>query len=81
MKELADLLLKVDAASKALRGVSGKQVFSAAIKLQLRDVATQYFSTVQNRAVAAGIDSSELDAAFQAIHAASHINPLKAKMQ
>ena len=76
MKEVDDLLGKVDAAAKALRKAGGKQVQSAAIKIQLRELATQYFSTVQARVVSVSFDSiGELDNVFQELHRASHISP------
>ena len=77
MIETTDLVAKVDECLKAVRKVTGKQISSASLKIQLRDLATGYFATLQGSLSTSNLDASPLDALFQELHAASHKSPSK----
>lgn len=73
MNTVAALLLELDALRKALAGVTTRQVGSSAIKAQMHQVATQYFSSVQREILDGQTD--ELNQVFQTIHASSRMHP------
>lgn len=73
MSAVAALLNELDALRKALAGVATRQVASSAIKAQMHQVASRYFSTVQPEIHDAETDG--LNQVFQAIHASSRIRP------
>lgn len=73
MTAVADLLSALDALRKVLAAVSARQVASAAIKGQMHDVASQYFSSVQP--TLHNVDTGELNQLFQTLHASSRVRP------
>lgn len=73
MTAVAALLRELDALRKSLAGVSARQVASTAIKAQMHQVASQYFSTIQPELHNA--ETGDLNQVFQAIHASSRISP------
>ncbi len=73
MSAVADLLTEVDALKKALAAVTGRQIQSSAVKTQMHEVASRYFSIVQPEIHSS--EAGELNQVFQEIHASSRINP------
>lgn len=73
MKPVATLLDELDALRKNLASVSAQQIGSTAIKSQMHEVASQYFSNVQPEIQDS--ESGELNQVFQALHASSRIHP------
>jgi hypothetical protein len=79
MTGVANLLAKVDQVAKVLRSAPGVQIRSGAVKAQLHELATYYFSEVQAIAAQTDIGAAALDELFQHIHSASRANPTKSR--
>lgn len=79
MSAVATLLASVEAASKAVRAVTGRQIQSSAVKDQLHGLAKAYFAEVKPIAERCNGGSDSLDGIFQEVHSLSRKNASKTR--